>query len=44
MLWASLELSIPNMIEGQEVVSQILLRRSCRGSCPCLGRDYAARE
>jgi len=26
------------------VVSQILLRKSCRGSCPCLGRDDAARE
>src|SRR5262249_6146484 len=27
-----------------EVLSQILLRRSCQGSCPCLCGDYAARE
>ena len=30
--------------EDIKVLSQILLRRSYRGSCPCLCGDYAARE
>jgi hypothetical protein len=29
---------------GMTALSQILLRRSGRGSCPCLWGDYAPRE
>jgi hypothetical protein len=41
----TMRLALDNDPAGHEtVLSQILLRRSYWGSCPCLCGDYAARE